>query len=128
MVFGVLLDHVRAPARDPAAGERRHERPRLQAQGLKHERRKKLDVGSAGCVPALRHRALSAPFARPHALIEQLAILERRRAHCVGDGAEHCGARITRLVDAVPKTHDAPARRQLGAHPRLGPVGGFECP
>src|ERR1043165_6190952 len=46
MIFGVLLDDVRTPARDASACERRHERPRLEADALQHECRVELDVGA----------------------------------------------------------------------------------
>src|ERR1041384_465071 len=46
VILGVLLDDVRAPARDASARKRRHERPRLEADALQHECRVELDVGA----------------------------------------------------------------------------------
>src|ERR1044072_6884917 len=125
MIFGVLLDDVRTPARDASACERRHERPRLEADALQHECRVELDVGAqiAAGLHFLEHpedRLLDGPRE-----VEQLAVLDRavRRAHLVGHLAQHVGARIADLVDAMAEAHDPPPARQLVAHPRLGPLG-----
>src|SRR5213082_1847077 len=44
--------------------------------------------------------------------VEQLAVLEACRAHLVRHLAEHVGARVAHLVDAVTEPHDAPSGRE----------------
>src|SRR5262245_41184750 len=46
MILGMLLDDVSAPAGGAAACEQRHERLRLESQGLQNQRGVELDVGA----------------------------------------------------------------------------------
>ena len=57
---------------------------------------------------------------------EQLPVLERGRAHRISDLTEHVRSGVADLVDAVAKTHDAPAGGQLIPYPALGATSGLD--
>ena len=123
MVFRMLFDDVGAPAGNTTTRECGHERPWLETQRLQDERGVELDIRPevAPRLHLLEH--LQNRLLGRARQIEQVAVFERRRSQLVGDLTQHVGPRITHLVDAVPEPHDAPRRRQLVAHPRLGPIG-----
>ena len=101
-VVRVLLERVRAPAGDAAHREDRRAEIGRDPERVVDDRREEVDVdGQAG--------------PRPHAVVEALRHLEeppapRRLGHGLGHAAQHAGARVVHLVDAVAEAGDAGAR------------------
>src|ERR1044072_3571313 len=122
MIFGVLLDDVRTPARDASACERRHERPRLEADALQHECRVELDVGAqiAAGLHFLEHpedRLLDGPRQgeQPWALDRALPADLLWAPRCPGRGAGDWGPLRARGQNPMPPPPPASSLRTHGS-------------
>ncbi len=107
---------MRAPADDPAGGERRREHVPRYPAGIHHDPRVELDVGVE------RTPGLGLGEHRDDRVLHGGRELRGGPADRVSDLAQQRRARVLALVDPVAEAHDPAASPDRVADPGLGPV------